>query len=285
MMENRFSTSLYNVCKQYMLSQNINIDNVGYDDIINTLREIVFGDYEYNIYDNGDVPEHKRNIEELFVSEYLFDDLGVYSFGEWYLHFRIAFQQTIEKFNPIWKINDKYSDYLFANNVELSRERNIKKYGKKTSDDYSVNETGTQTGSRKFDNSKGGDITKSKNVYYDTPMDEIDQPAYTATGETFTINGKTATRQYATNMTKDENEVIRNSVEIAESESESNKTNKGSSTLSGEDTDTNEKEKYGLYGDKSYFQILNEMRETFFPLDIAFVKDDNFKELFSPILL
>lgn len=284
MIGNFFSTSLYNVCKQYCLSQNINIDELGYEDIVATTKDLIF-DFDYNLYGKIDVENHKNNIETLFVSKYLFDDLGVYSFGEWRLHFRIAFNQAIEKYNIMWKNEDIFSDYLISNKIENISESKTNEYGKQIAEEKTNKTETEQEVKRSFDNSNGGDITKSKQVYYDMPMDEINQPAYTSSGATFTLNGETATRQYATNMTKDENEVIRNSIEknnaTAVTDENGNKTQK----QSGEDNESRTLKRNALETDTPFFEVLQKMRDCFLSVDLMFINDNIFKDLFSPILM
>ena len=95
MIDNTFSISMYNIAEQFCLSQNINIAELGLNDIINIIKDKIFN-FDYTIPATSSEEEHKNNIEKLFINKYMFNDFGCYSFGEWRLYFQQAFNEMIE---------------------------------------------------------------------------------------------------------------------------------------------------------------------------------------------
>lgn len=257
MIDNNFSISMYNIAEQFCLSQNINIAEMGLDDIINIIKDKIFN-FDYTMPATSSEEEHKNNIEKLFINKYMFNDFGCYSFGEWRLYFQQAFNEMIEKYTHIWKAVNGYEDInLLYNRILNSNSAEKDEYKSKSDNDYTTNSSAKNN---------------NKNVYFDTPQDEINQPAYDNKGNPIISDGKVMYRQYATNMTKNEDN------------NSSTSHNNGVTNNSGNNDKTKELVEKEIYGDKKLFEIYKDICKNFDSIDNQFVNEKAFRELFSVIM-
>lgn len=257
MIDNTFSISMYNIAEQFCLSQNINIAELGLNDIINIIKDKIFT-FNYSIVSATSEEEHKNNIEKLFINKYMFNDFGCYSFGEWKLYFQQAFNEMLEKYNHIWKATENFEDInLLYNRILDSNSNENDNYESKSDNDYNT------TSKVKNNN---------KNVFYDTPQDEINQPAYDQHGNPLINDGKIMYRQYATNMTKNEDD------------NTSSGTNKGVTTNTGKNNKNKTLLEKEILGNEKLFEVYKNICKKFDSIDNQFVNERSFKELFSVII-
>lgn len=163
------------------------------------------------------VPANLEELKNRFLLNNISKQFCCYPFAEWKLYVIQAFAALSDKYVPLFeKVNAKIDLLDYGNeHTEVKYDGTLDRSGENidTFDkDYQNGKTHSETTQdTSFDNTEGGTIRQNRNIFYQTPQDDLASSiAYNSQGNPVIQNGGNLSRNYATNMTKDLNEEIHN---------------------------------------------------------------------------
>lgn len=277
-------------------SQHENIAEQSWSDIITLIKSYVFDDGDSVLYAPYYV-EVQANLEELkqrFILQNLSKQFCCYPFSEWRFYVTQAFAALSDKYVPLFKkLNDEFDLFGYGDDGTITTYKGTLSRDGTNTDTFNKNYTNGKQHSHNetdtsYDNSQGGTIRENRNIFYQTPQDDLSSSiAYNEQGNPVIQNGGNLSRNYATNMTKDVNQEIHNEKQHVVGDITNDEvTNKEGGTVShgidNKDTHdfTTDVTYKGNHGEM-YYKRYNEYIEEFTGLYNAFLNEQMIKDLFS----
>lgn len=212
------STNLYQTISFIKASNGEDINRTPFPNIIDDGIALVFPKEESPVYEPfySTVPDDLEKLKYYFVATNIQKQFCCEPFGEWRMYVAQAFLSLADKYVPLFESLEEYKEDILGYGKDVTH-RNLDgtvDYTGTDKDIYDKNyingeRGGTQDITGSYNNDNGGIVTKGKTTFFDTPQDDLASGiAYDRNGNPIMQGGSELSRDYATNITKTENEEI-----------------------------------------------------------------------------